>query len=90
MRNPLLLKIFPVFLEPHSWTKYAANRSLAQLRIPVKPVIRSLKIFRILSERYRNRRRQFGLELNLIAGLYNRSSLYPLLLQEVYSIHHTS
>ncbi|MDQ3634843.1 MAG: IS5/IS1182 family transposase, partial [Acidobacteriota bacterium] len=34
-------------------------------------IIRHLKIFRILSERYRNRRRRFMLRVNLIAGLYN-------------------
>ena len=30
-----------------------------------------LKIFRILSERYRNRRKRFGLRFNLIAAIYN-------------------
>ncbi|MEL7406845.1 MAG: IS5/IS1182 family transposase, partial [Cyanobacteria bacterium J06558_2] len=30
-----------------------------------------LKIFRILAQPYRNRRRRFGLRFNLIAGLYN-------------------
>jgi hypothetical protein len=34
-------------------------------------VIRRFKIFRIFSGRYRNRRRRFGLRLNLIAGLLN-------------------
>lgn len=34
-------------------------------------IIRSLKIFRILSERYPNRRRRFGLRFNLIAAIYN-------------------
>ena len=34
-------------------------------------LFRSLKVFRILSERYRNRRKRFGLRFNLIAGLYN-------------------
>ncbi|PSO97285.1 MAG: IS5/IS1182 family transposase, partial [Cyanobacteria bacterium QS_9_48_30] len=34
-------------------------------------VITSLKIFRILSSRYRNRRKRFGLRVNLLAGLYN-------------------
>ncbi|MBT7069454.1 MAG: IS5/IS1182 family transposase, partial [Anaerolineae bacterium] len=28
-------------------------------------------VFRILSERYRNRRKRFGLRFNLIASLYN-------------------
>jgi IS5 family transposase len=48
-----------------------ANRALSRRRIVVENVIRSLKIFRILSERYRNRRKRFSLRFNLIAGLYN-------------------
>ena len=48
-----------------------ANRQLSRRRILVENVIRYLKIFRIISERYRNRRRRFGLRFNLIAGLYN-------------------
>jgi IS5 family transposase len=47
------------------------NRELSQRRIVVENVIRSLKIFRILLERYRNRRKRFSLRFNLIAGLYN-------------------
>lgn len=47
------------------------NRELARLRIMVENVIRHLKIFRIVAERYRNRRRRFALRFNLIAGLYN-------------------
>lgn len=47
------------------------NRSLAKLRIKVEHIIRILKIFRILSGRYRNRRKRFGLRVNLIAGIYN-------------------
>ena len=48
-----------------------ANRELASLRITVEHVIRDLKIFRILKETYRNRRRRFGLRLNLIAAFCN-------------------
>lgn len=47
------------------------NRKLAQQRVIVEHVNRRLQIFRILPERYRNRRRRFGLRFNLIAGLYN-------------------
>jgi hypothetical protein len=47
------------------------NRALAKLRVRVEHVIRRLKIFRIFSGRYRNRRKRFGLRLNLIAGLLN-------------------
>jgi hypothetical protein len=44
---------------------------LARRRVVLEHIIRSLKIFRILAERYRNRRRRFSLLFNLIAGLYN-------------------
>lgn len=47
------------------------NRLLARLRIVVEHVNRRLKIFRILAERYRNRRRRFGLRFNLIAAILN-------------------
>jgi hypothetical protein len=47
------------------------NKEQCLLRVRVENVIRHLKIFRILSSRYRNRRRRFGLRINLIAGLYN-------------------
>ena len=43
----------------------------------VENVIRRLKIFRILSERYRHRRKRFGLRFNLIAGLHNELKLKP-------------
>ena len=48
-----------------------ANRELAKQRICCEHVIGRLKVFRILSERYRNRRRRFGLRFNLIAAIYN-------------------
>ena len=48
-----------------------ANRERARARIVIEHVNRHLKVFRILSERYRNRRRRFGLRLNLIAAIYN-------------------
>ena len=47
------------------------NQELNRLRITVEHVNRRLKIFKILSDRYRNRHRRFGLRSNLIAGLYN-------------------
>lgn len=47
------------------------NRLLAQLRVVAEHVNRRLKIFRILAERYRNRRKRFGLRFNLIAALLN-------------------
>ena len=37
----------------------------------VENVIRRLKIFRILRERYRDKRRGYGIKLNIIAGIVN-------------------
>ena len=49
----------------------AHNRALGHFRIAVEHVIRSFKIWRILKETYRNRRKRFALRFNLIAGLIN-------------------
>lgn len=48
-----------------------ANRTLSKKRIKVENVIRRLKIFRILAERYRHRRKRLGLRFNLLSGIYN-------------------
>lgn len=47
------------------------NRTLAQERIVIERVNRSLKILKILSSRYRNRRRRYGLRCNLLSAIYN-------------------
>lgn len=47
------------------------NRALSRKRILIENIIRKLKVFRILSERYRNRRKRFGLRFNLISAIYN-------------------
>ncbi|MGL6341898.1 MAG: IS5 family transposase [Waterburya sp.] len=51
-------------------TERKYNRELAKQRIYIEHVIHCLKIFRILAQPYRNRRRRFGLRFNLIAALY--------------------
>ena len=53
------------------------NHTLSADRIQVEHTLRRLKIFRILSERYRNRRKRFGLRVNLIAGIYNYELYSP-------------
>ncbi len=58
-------------LHPLTKEQKASNRQLSHERILVENVIRKLKIFRILSERYRNRRKRFSLKFNLIAAIYN-------------------
>jgi len=47
------------------------NRVLARKRILIEHIFRKLKVFRILSEKYRNRRKRFALRFNLIAAIYN-------------------
>ena len=49
----------------------AYNQELARERICIEHVNRRLKIFKILRDRYRNRRRRYGLRCNLIAAFYN-------------------
>lgn len=47
------------------------NHDHSSLRIFVEHAIRRIKVFRILKETYRNRRRRFGLRLSLIAAIVN-------------------
>ena len=47
------------------------NHQISSERVLVENVIRKIKIFRIMAEKYRNRRRRFGLRLNLITGILN-------------------
>lgn len=47
------------------------NRQIASERVSNEHAIGFLKRFKILSERYRNRRKRFGLRFNLIAGICN-------------------
>jgi len=58
-------------LHPLTATQKNTNRKLASRRIFVEHVIGKVKVFRILSERYRNRRKRFALRFNLIASIYN-------------------
>lgn len=48
------------------------NRQIASERVLNENVIGRLKRFKILSDRYRNRRKRFALRFNLLAGIYNR------------------
>lgn len=49
----------------------AENREIGSMRVLVENVIGFIKRFKILSERYRNRRTRFGLRFNLIAAVHN-------------------
>ena len=47
------------------------NQHLARERVLNENVIGLLKRFKIIADRYRNRRKRFGLRFNLISGVYN-------------------
>lgn len=47
------------------------NRKLSSDRVLNENVIGMLKRFKIIADKYRNRRKRFGLRFNLIAGIYN-------------------
>lgn len=47
------------------------NRVISSERALNENVIGRLKRFKILTDKYRNRRRRFGLRFNLIAGIHN-------------------
>ena len=47
------------------------DHGLSSVRIAVEHVIGRIKRFRIVADRYRNRRKRFALRFKLIAGIYN-------------------
>ena len=47
------------------------NQELASEKVANEHVIGMIKRFKIISDKYRNRRKRFGLRLNLIAAIYN-------------------
>ena len=47
------------------------NRELSSQRALNENVIGSVKRFKIVADKYRNRRKRFGLRFNLIAGIHN-------------------
>jgi hypothetical protein len=60
--------------KPLSSDEKEYNRALSRVRVKVEHKIRQLKIFRILKEQYRNRRKGFGIAVNIVAGIVNMKS----------------
>ena len=58
-------------LHPLDKKQIHCNKTLSQQRIVIEHVFRKLKVFRMLSERYRNKRKRFALRFSLIAAVYN-------------------
>lgn len=57
--------------QPLSKEDKRKNRELSSERVLNENVIGMLKRFKIIADRYRNRRKRFGLRFNLIVGIYN-------------------
>ena len=51
------------------------NKQVSSKRVFVEHVIGKIKVFKIVADKYRNRRKRFALRFNLIAGIYNFQSL---------------
>lgn len=47
------------------------NQKIASERVANENVIGVIKRFKIITDKYRNRRKRFGLRFNLIAAIYN-------------------
>jgi len=57
--------------KPLSKEDKAFNHAVSSRRARNEHVIGSIKRFKIVSDRYRNRRKRFGLRFNLICGICN-------------------
>ncbi len=56
---------------PLSTADKNTNRAISSERVACENVIALLKRFKIIADRYRNRRRRFGLRFFLIAAIHN-------------------
>jgi hypothetical protein len=57
--------------KPLSTEDKKTNHELNKERVVVEHVIGDVKVFKIIADKYRNRRKRFGLRFSLIAGFYN-------------------
>ena len=68
MLIPFIQKRKPCTKEEKSF-----NQAVSGKRVLNEHIIGCVKRFRILSEKYRNCRKRFGLRFNLIAAIYNKN-----------------
>lgn len=47
------------------------NTTLSKLRVKVEHIIGDLKTFKILTDRYRNKPKRYGIKFNIIADIVN-------------------
>ena len=49
----------------------ADNKQLSSIRVIIENMIAKIKIFKITSDKYKNRRKRFGLRMTLICSIIN-------------------
>ena len=59
-------------LKPLTLENKAYNNTLSKERTKVENIFAKVKTFKMFSTTYRNRRKRFGLRMNLIADIINR------------------
>ncbi len=64
--------------KPLSKADKAENRNISSIRVCCENSIGSLKRFKIIADKYRNRRKRFNLRFFLIAAIYNKE-LMPII-----------
>jgi len=47
------------------------NHALSRIRVKIEHIFAKIKVFRILSHRYRNKRKRYAVKFNIIAGIVN-------------------
>jgi hypothetical protein len=56
---------------PLTKTDKQQNRAISKERVQIENIIAVIKRFKIIADKYRNRRKRFGLRFTLIAAAYN-------------------
>jgi DDE superfamily endonuclease len=69
---------------PLSASDKTKNRAISSERVPCENVIAMLKRFKIIADRYRNRRRRFGLRFPHRRNLQHGTRRRMTVMQEVY------
>ncbi|WP_416375128.1 transposase family protein [Spiroplasma poulsonii] len=77
--NNVLIRTKKTKKNPLNKEQKQYNRLVSKMRIIIENIFAILKKFKIITEKYRNRRkRRFGLRFNLIASIYNLQLLLYL------------
>jgi hypothetical protein len=71
MRPNSLTPLKSTKLKPLTKADKKENAEISRIRIKVENALAFIKCFKIFSTRYRNRKRRFGLRLNLFAAICN-------------------